>query len=263
MIEKVKLLEVLDKNPYISFKGLAEYFGITKRQVQSLMENYKIKRDRKSQHKFNTGKRGNIKEISPVCLEIINGSLLGDGHMSKYEIIDSKIARNSKMCIKHSIKQEDYVLYKKFLFENNGYKVYTRYRQSKSCIEGRKVVSNTIEIITESNENFNAIRKLWYPENVKIIPTNLVLTPLTLAIWFMDDGSKHSSGYYLHTQGFTLDDIFLLKLKLKENLGILSSIHKSRQLYNLYIPANSSVLFTKTVLPYMTDSMLYKIHGSH
>ena len=37
------------------------------------------------------------------------------------------------------------------------------------------------------------------------------LSPLALAIWYMDDGSKNNYSYYLHTEGFTVDDVNFLR----------------------------------------------------
>jgi hypothetical protein len=48
----------------------------------------------------------------------------------------------------------------------------------------------------------------------EIIPNNLdmYLTPLALAIWFMDDGSKSGKGAKIATNCFLLDDFKFLCL---------------------------------------------------
>lgn len=47
----------------------------------------------------------------------------------------------------------------------------------------------------------------------KVVPKNIHqwLTPQALAFWFQDDGSKHSSGYVLHTENFCLPDVIVLQ----------------------------------------------------
>ena len=54
----------------------------------------------------------------------------------------------------------------------------------------------------------------------KIIPHNLKLDALSLAVWFMDDGSKSRPAIYLNTQQFTVDEQNRLIFLLKDQFGI-------------------------------------------
>lgn len=262
-MEKQDLLNALEEQPNASFKILAEKFKVSKSKIQYWMSKYNIKRNRKLLQKLNNGSRSLNVSICEDTLSLINGSLLGDGYMRNFSYKESSTSHNSKLCMKHSIKQKEYVLYKGELFKKFNYKVYFNKRKETSTIEGRKVCSESFTLCTQNNVKFNEIRTLWYPNNFKRVPKELRLTPLTLAIWFMDDGSKHSSGYYLHTQGFCFEDISFLKSLLKKDLDIESTIHKanSKQWF-LYIPKKSVFLFNKIVFPYINNTMLYKIHGS-
>lgn len=51
------------------------------------------------------------------------------------------------------------------------------------------------------------IHELFY--SVEVVPANIAnyLTPLTLAIWIMDDGLRMSSGLNLATQGFSKAEV--------------------------------------------------------
>ena len=57
----------------------------------------------------------------------------------------------------------------------------------------------------------NEYYEIFYKDKVKIIPKNLdkLLTPISLAYWIMDDGSKSSYGQtVLHTRSFTMFSIY-------------------------------------------------------
>lgn len=61
-------------------------------------------------------------------------------------------------------------------------------------------------------------RKLWYPNDIKIVPSKLKLTKLIMQIWYCDDGSLEimDSGNFrikFSTHGFTKDEnMFLISL---------------------------------------------------
>jgi LAGLIDADG DNA endonuclease family len=48
----------------------------------------------------------------------------------------------------------------------------------------------------------NIYREWFYPQGIKIVPTNIAdhLTPLGLAHWFMQDGYKHLKECYIRNQ---------------------------------------------------------------
>jgi len=199
--------------------------------------------------------------ISSELDEIIIGSLLGDGTLSKYKYTDnSSTNKNSKLAIKHSIKQKDYVEFKKELISKSCKCYIKSYFVNAKGVKWRE--GNTYEVETLQNSSFNVYRDIWYPKGIKIIPKTLKkITPLILAIWFQDDGYKHgSSGYGLCTNGFTINDVeYLISIlnkqyKLKCNLR-LSSLHQPI----IYIRSESVIKFNDLVLPFMCKSMMYKI----
>jgi len=64
----------------------------------------------------------------------------------------------------------------------------------------------------------------------KLIPIDLILTPLIIRQWYIGDGC--SSGGYLSfcTKAFLLNDLQILQQKLRE-IGIIASIWKNRVMY--------------------------------
>jgi len=101
--------------------------------------------------------------------------------------------------------------------------------------------------------------------NKKIISSNIIdiLTPISLAYWAQDDGSKSQSGFSLYTQSYSeIENLSLIKgLKDKFNLNcsIQSRYKKNTTQYIIYIKANSMSDFKNLVTPYFHSSMLYKL----
>jgi len=78
---------------------------------------------------------------------------------------------------------------------------------------------------TQCAEVFVPFRNKWYPNGEKIVPQDLVLSPLTCAIWFCDDGSIIHHGknkkllrLALYTDGFTKNDVEFLAGLLNDKL---------------------------------------------
>lgn len=177
---------------------------------------------------------------------------------------NSSLNLNSRLEIKHSSRQKEYALYKKKLLERENIKIHFEEREedyTPSKIGNRIIKDNGFcKISTQRNINFNIFRDLYYKNNKAINENIYKLSALGLAIWYMDDGYKHSSSYYLCSNNFSLEDNNLLKSMLQTNFNIESSIHKNRGKYLLYIKAKSKDVFTNLIKPYVCPSMLYKLH---
>lgn len=76
----------------------------------------------------------------------------------------------------------------------------------------------------------------------------------------MDDGTKHKTSYYLHTECFDTNSHKLLVEMLKKNFNIRASIHKIRNHNFLYINKESRDLFTELIKNFICESMKYKLH---
>jgi hypothetical protein len=66
------------------------------------------------------------------------------------------------------------------------------------------------------------LRRLWYPKGKKVVPQDIVLTPLTVKMWFIEDGSAIISNYVksieLATNGFREEGVHSLITKLNDAL---------------------------------------------
>ena len=110
---------------------------------------------------------------------------------------------------------------------------------------------------------------LFYPKDKKTIPNqiqSILISPLSLAVWYMDDGSRkpYGRGAFLHTESFSVGDQQKLIRALKKNFSIIAKLSsaglsKGKRLFRLYITARSFLHFRDLILPYTLFSMQYKI----
>lgn len=97
--------------------------------------------------------------------------------------------------------------------------------------------------------------------DIKIVPLDLsLLTPLALAHWVMQDGSRGTSkGLYICTDSFTLENNQRLSQFLTQKYDIKCSIHKAGKSYRIYILAKSVETVKNLIMPFMHKSMTYKL----
>lgn len=93
---------------------------------------------------------------------------------------------------------------------------------------------------------FNPYREIFYSGKKKIVPLNiseLLSSPLALAVWYLDDGAlrKDSSAFRLHTNSYTLPEVQLLQETLLVNFHLNSAIHKQGGGFLLHIGAKNGV----------------------
>lgn len=136
----------------------------------------------------------------------------------------------------------------------------TRIKQNNKVFYQYRVASYTFA-------SFNWIHEMFYhkveDKFVKKVSSDIenYLTPLALAIWFMDDGSLLAPGVKIAVNNFTFKDIMLLCRVIKVKYQIIASIHSGgkNKGYTLYIHKQSMKTFSNLVKPFMLKSMLYKL----
>ena len=174
---------------------------------------------------------------------ILIGCLLGDGSMRK--------KRNALLEINHCFDQKVLVDWMFFKF-----KEYTitnpKWRRTNGRREAYRFVTQSLPVFTPFYDQF-------FNKGKKIVPTNLKLSALALAVWFMDDGSKSRSSIYLNTQQFSKkEQLYLIDLLLKK-FGIESTLNKDKIYLRIRIRTRSIGRFIKQVEPFVLEEFKYKI----
>ena len=238
-IDYSKVLKLLDDG--LNYEKIGQILNVKPGSISSYMVKH-----------YGKVKRGNkLIELTSIQKELIFGSLLGDGHLNL-----SLKTPNPNYREEHSIKQYDYLKYKFSILKNlivySEVKIYNRFddrfkiKNYQSCF-----------ILTQNNPCFIEFHKMFYKGKKKVIPQDLsLLTPLAIAIWFMDDGQKFQCGYGICTNSFELNDIQRICNYLKEKYNIYTTINKKKA---IYIKACSKIDFTNLIKPYILPSLEYKL----
>jgi hypothetical protein len=185
---------------------------------------------------------------------ILIGAILGDAHVRKMK-------RWSRVEFVHSERQKDYIFWK--------------YEKLKRWCGAKPYLVKTIDrrygkiyyqwrFSSRAHLIFDELRKLFYRGKTKIVPENIAYilkNPLSLAVWFMDDGGRRNDcyGLFINTLSFTRQEQELLRECLKKNFGIESRIHWVTDGFRLYIPSSSAKRFCEIVSPHIIDSLRYKL----
>jgi hypothetical protein len=81
---------------------------------------------------------------------------------------------------------------------------------------------------TRSLAELTPFYRAFYSTGRKVVP-EVDLTPLTLAVWFMDDGSKSYRAIYLNTQQFDLESQGRLVGLLATQWSIRATLNRARR----------------------------------
>lgn len=174
---------------------------------------------------------------------LVIGSLLGDGYMS--------CKTHAYLKIGHSIKQKDYVDWKYSFLSPFVRTKPLSYRGNGNRIGYR--------FLTRSLPVFTPFYKQFYRDRVKRIPDSLQLTPLALAVWFMDDGAQNRKSVYFNTQQFSIENQSKLQNILKLQYGFESSLNKDKNYWRIRLYQESAQRLKSLIQPFMPLSMQYKL----
>lgn len=186
--------------------------------------------------------------------EILIGTILGDAHLEKLHTPEL-----SRLKIEHSLKQKEYV---DWFYEEFKNWIRTKPKQKIKKVFGK--IHKNYGFCTYGHRLLGNFQKDFYLEKKKIIPDNLFenITPLSLAVWYMDDGSIKSNkhkGVFLNTQSFSVKDVKILQSILEIKFGIASSTRKDETGEQIYLGGESGEKFIKIIEPFVIPSMKYKI----
>lgn len=246
--EICEIIEMYGKD--FTMRKIALKFNTNKQRISNIIKNngIKIKRHKRKYSFYYE------QSLSQRQKEILVGSLLGDGCVHKHhEGINS-----CRYIETHSIKQKDYAMWKYNEFKNF---ISNNFRFCRNgFINSEKIVFETV-----LHKDFCYFYDLFYQNNKKIIPQNIksFLTPLSLAIWYMDDGSQHivykRPVARFSTYCFLENDIDILIEAMKNNFNIICRKVKSQKGIIVQICQSETEKLFKIIKPYILESMSYKI----
>jgi len=199
-----------------------------------------------------------LNPLSNEAREIIWGSLIGDGGIFLGN-------GNRHYCYKesHSLQQVEYINWKyDFLKPVAGSRIYS----TKSFHKRNQKYYTTLQFTTKAMSYFTRLRKIFYPKGKKFIRRKILnkLTPLGLAVWFMDDGgcSKNNRNYpqlNIYSCGYSIEENLEMQKYFQEKWDIEVRIHCRKNRPQVYFNKPNSLKFIEIIKPHIISSMLYKI----
>ena len=184
---------------------------------------------------------------------IIVGTLLGDGHLET-----QNGGRTWRLKIEHSVKQKTYV---DWLYEHLENWVLQPPKEKTKVVKGKTYTNIWFSTVSDGKFRFYG-QQFYDKDGKKHVPSriNKMLTPIALAVWFMDDGSAKSRQHkalILNTQCFSKSEQKLLIKTLSEKFEIEANLRPQREGYQLIIPRPEK--FIELVKPYLLTDFYYKL----
>ena len=170
--------------------------------------------------------------LSKRCEEIVLGTVLGDGCLERNGF-------NVRLRIDHSVTQAAFVDWKfSELAELNPLP-----RRVVERVDRRTGTNHVnYRFATRTTPALNDYYLLFYGrDRRKRVPEHipdLLDSPLSLAVWYMDDGGRRGdcrSGY-LNTNAYGIGEVEVLKECLSRNFGVSTSTHLAAGKPRIYIP---------------------------
>jgi uracil-DNA glycosylase family 4 len=189
--------------------------------------------------------------LSRVAREVVYGTLLGDGHLT---------AAEATLSFGHSARQEAYAQYKAGMLAE----LSPRVKQlNVSAVAGGPAAYPVVHVRTLAHRSLGVLRSQFYRPRKRVPPWMAErLTPLMLAVWFMDDGHLRVRPgkrplAEIATYGFSEGDHQVLVAGLAR-LGLEARITGKRQKLVFGVPATEAL--AQLIAPYVPSAMRYKLH---
>lgn len=174
--------------------------------------------------------------------DILIGCILGDGH----------IQPKGKVIIEQSVKQKEYLMWKYAELKSLAYPAKPREIVRKDKRNSKEYYSFVFYL----RQYFRPWREIFYKENKKIFSENLILSPQSLAVWYMDDGSWSDKRCIISTESFNKDSINRIQNNLYKQFNLETALRSNKK---LLIRQNSVNKFREIISPYIIPSMKYKV----
>lgn len=233
--------------PFVD-QGLSDYtigdvLGLDSNTIRSARKFYKLERE--------SLVYGKAVKPTQRQLEILIGHILGDGSLRRD-------GANTTGKISQGIAQLDYATWKANELKPLAGEIKVFVRKTADHRTGIHYSSADAHIY--ANPELNWLYYMFYATSKKELNEDLIeyITPLSLAVWFMDDGFLSTSGgYCIATQSF--NRVSLIK-KIFSKFGIEVTVTKAGI---TYIKKGTAQRFVNFILPHIHDTLRYKLHRSH
>lgn len=225
---------------------IAEMLSCSTSTIRQYLIQYNVARNHK-QRKYELAKHI---PFSQRQKEILVGTLLGDGCIERH-------GPSYRLLMSHCDKQKDLLFWKKDQLSQyvNCARQYISKKDNKKSWKFNSIVHG----------EFKTYYNLFYQNGTKTIIESLsnYITPLSLAVWYFDDGTLHNKkSVRISTEGYSENENYILSKIIMDKFGLLSKVakhkKKEKEYYYLSMKRDASEQFFKLTEPYVIDCMKYK-----
>lgn len=197
-------------------------------------------------------------KLSDYQKEVLIGLLLGDGHLET-----QNLGRTYRLKIEHTFWQKEYTDWLYQVFKDW---VFTSPQEKEQLVNG--ILYKKYWFSTLSHGAFRFYAQQFYDNRHKILPKLIHkwLSPIAMAIWFMDDGSLKSNRHralIFNTQSFSKSEVLRLSKIMENKFGISAVLRKQsrkiEELYQLVTVKDGAEKLAEIIKPYILPSMRYKL----
>jgi len=190
----------------------------------------------------------NYLDLSDKLSDLLEGELLGDGYI---RMPGSRSAQYT-----HSSKYGEYLIWLSKTFADLGLEQVgkiNRYWSEKDNALGYRYASKSYPELVPT-------RQRWYPNGRKIVPKDLILTPIMARQWFIGDGSLHNQTKKRSDINFSTNDFDKASIDylLKELRGNGFKVNYWPSDNKIGMSAHSVIDFLDYIGPCPIDCYQYK-----
>ena len=185
---------------------------------------------------------------------ILFGIILGDGYLQKTG------KKNARLRLEHGKNQKDYLLWKVKKLEPF-FQGKPKYLERIHPISKQKYCYWRHQ--SQSTPYLGKLRRIFYPDGKKKIPEVLerYLTPLTLAVWYMDDGYYYLRDRcsYLYLGNVNEKEAKVVARVLFKKFNILTRVKQKKKGYAIYFSPKETQKLKKIIKGYIIHQFNYKL----
>jgi len=194
-----------------------------------------------------------VMELTKRQRDIIIGTILGDGYLETKGDI-------TRLQLKQSEEKKEYIFW-----------LYEELKNLCKSAPKQRTDNRQWYVNTRYFSELTLLRKKFYRNKIKFVPKNIDISlqkPLSLAIWFMDDGTldwrvKDHYAYRLTTNCFSIEDNELLAAALKKNFNVdattQTTLIRGKRYPRIHIGAKGRDRFRKLVEPLALGCFKHKL----
>lgn len=261
---KPKRNELKTLRKKFTVKEVSKYFEVSISTIERWSKDYKL-----HHHECKYGKPL-VNFLSQKQMEVIEGSLLGDGCITGLSR-DGLLSRNGYYTLKQKLDNREYVEGMQGILKPFSSKVVSGKHRCPTIDHNGNITHDKskwngkwcyyCKLNTASHRLFTELALKWYPEGKKIVPSDIQLTWMMIAIWMCEDGTHRPSKkeIVLCTNGFTKNTVEFLISKLFD-IGVKAYLVKHYDDWKIGIKVSSYDLFIDGIEPFILwECMKYKV----